>query len=209
MFSGIIYKRLKLRSICHSTRWIIRTANIDQIHFLVWYIGYKAVLFFTRHINQSFILIVHSLARPSGNHIAINIYRIRRVLYSNHIIHAKNRLDICRIRLGPIAHKNLRRIELNPVFCIAFRQSFPHLRLALPAIGIAAIRLHTRHLIHRIVQTGNHAFGQRLGRIANAQSHYGYLWMGIEKNLRPPRNLGKQIPRSQFVIICVNPRHVM
>ena len=61
------------------------------------------------------------------------------------------------------------------------------------------------HLIHRLVQSGNHGCRQRLGHVADAAPNQpgGRCRIGVIERLHPPSDFRKQITRLELEIIVV------
>ncbi len=104
---GIIDPRLELLFGRHHAGWIIGEAEIDQVNRLSGWCGHEAIFTIAIKIDQPLITTITRLTGTTRHHVGIDIDWIDRIGHRNGNVGGKDLLEVTRVTLGAITHKDL------------------------------------------------------------------------------------------------------
>ena len=205
VLQSIVHPLAKLLLGEHRTRWIVRIANVDDIHSPVGQGRYEIVFRSARqihHIRPSTIIVLPS--RTSNHGIRVKIDGIDGVGHSHGIVPTNQFLNVARVALGTIIDENLVHIEMNASRQEVVLQNSLAQKVVTLFWAIATESLNGRHLVSGTMQCLYHCWTERLRDITNAETDEICLPACRAKHIHSLRNVGKQVVPWQFQKMFVN-----
>ena len=192
---GVIHPLLKPVLRDGGSAGIVWKTQVDKVRRLFRKFRKETIFFQAGHIDYPVEVLHVSVifAGASRHNVGIHIYRIYRVADSYFIVNAENLLDISGIAFGPVGHKDLVSGDIAAsVGIVVFRDSGSQ-ELITEIRGVSVKSLPVRHLVDGFMKSVDHCRRQRLGHVADSETHDLILWMRLLISGHFLRYIGKKI----------------
>ncbi len=204
VLDSVVHPLAKLLLGDDRTRWVVRVAEVNHIHTMVWNLRSEAVALIAWHVSHVAPLAILEDSRSAYHHVRVDIYWINRVGDTDVVVPSQNLLDISCVALRSVVHEYLVRVEVD-----ATRQEVV-LDDGLTEEVVASLRtvatecgLHC-HLIHCLVHCLDDGRAERLGNVADTQADNSLLRVGNLVGVHLLCDVGKQVIVSQLQEMFIN-----
>ena len=202
----VLYPSLKLGPRGRGPGGVVRRAQVNDVHVLLGRLRDEPVLGRAWQVSNPCVGTRGiGLARVARHDVGIHINGVHWIGDGQTIGSPHDVEDRPAIALRTVAHKDLivGHVEaVGPEIILGNGRPQPLVAL----LGAIALEGAPHgHLIHRLVQGGNHGCRQRLGHVADAAPNQpgGRCRIGVIERLHPPSDFRKQITRLELEIIVV------